>query len=164
VALVSLWYVRKSTLAAVTSASASETSAQTAQDVLAEARRRYIASIAPHVTVEVAKLTRSSQQRTPTSLRNAGPGTAVNVRYEVTIKPQGGTPNPIKGFVPVLAAAVPCEIHGTFSQFHPSLVSAALTYHDIDGGKHWSRYNPGTGDWSFDEAAPPKPEQTDQDA
>jgi len=170
VALVSLWYVRKSTLAAVTSASASETSAQTAEDALAEAQRRYLASITPYVTAYAQKM-----REVPGAVRqggvlkvivtNAGPGMAKNIRGSIHVtkgtKLSGGEKrDTLQVNIPQFPPGGFHTIDAPAASSRPRDVTGLLTYEDAVNRKHWSRVLSPSQDWESGEGDPPeRPEE-----
>jgi len=166
VALVSLWYVRKSALAALTSASASKTSAQTAEDALKEAQRQYLRSITPSVTAAAEQMREVPGAVRPGGLlkvivNNAGPGLARNIRgrIEVTIGTTSSGGEERKAHEVQIAQLPPGGSHtidARGASSRPRDVTGLLTYEDSDSRKHWSHCPSPSDDWQFGEGDPPE--------
>jgi len=170
-ALLSLWYVRKSTLASVTSASASQTSAQTAEDALAEARRQHSANIRPHLTAYIEKFLKPNVGTYyALMVANDGPGSAHNIEATLTAKAGKRIGQQTQGESAKRWAIARVGPHSQWSlrEVHESGryddVRGTITCQDTEGNHYWFGRKGWPDDWEWGEGEPPKPEHTDQDA
>jgi hypothetical protein len=163
--LVSIIFGVISSGSARRSAAASEKSAGTAWDALGEMKRQGQLTITPSVTANARKLTRSTQDRTPLEIVNAGRGLARNVAYRLDVivkKYEGGEEcQPQKDMIAQLAAGTCCEITGYRADAHPRLDKGLIRYEDIEGGRYWSRYDADAKTWQVRPGDPPEQPQDD---
>jgi len=172
VALVSLWYVRKSALAAVTSATASLTSSQIAEDTLAEARRQHRAGIRPHLTAYVEKFPKPNVGTYyALTVANDGSGSAHNIEASLTAKAgkELGEQTQVESAKTWRIARLgPYHDKERLREVHESGryddVCGTIVCQDTQGNHYWFRRKGWSDGWEWGEGAPPKLGQTDQDA
>jgi len=164
VALISLWYARKS-------ATASWTSAQTAQDALAEARRQHRTSIRPYVTADIEKFLKpNAGTYYAVTVTNTGFGALQNgdASFYVKQRPrigQGQQPQARRAMVKNIPSLDKGASKRIFETSDPlDGVWGMIVCQDIEGNHYWFRRTGWSDAWEQGEGSPPKLEQVDQDA
>lgn len=170
-AVVSLWYVRKSTLAAVTSASASETSTQPAEDALAEARRQHRAGIRPHLTACIEKFLKPNVGTYyALTVVNDRPGSAHNIKAILTTKAgkKIGQQTQVESTKTWTIASLGPRGRWRLLEVHESGryddVCGTIVCQDTEGNHYWFRRKGWSDGWEWGEGDPPPPEASHADS
>jgi hypothetical protein len=157
---------------AVISAAASRTSAGTAKDALAEARRQHLISITPHVTARAQKMNEVPHAVRQDSVlesivTNVGPGIARDIHGTLTVEhglPSQAGDREVKELqvsIPQLPPGGSQVVDAPAASSRPKVQAGLLTYTDVENRKHWSRLLPPSHDWETGEGDhPERPEES----